>query len=264
MRVPQPRPPQFSAHIGYMFSNLPLERRFAAAAAAGFAFVEHPSPYELPAERICQLLAAEGLGFIQLAFPLGDASKGEKGFACIPGRESEFRASLRVGLDLAEAIGCRFVHVQSGIAPPGVDPRILWETYTANLAHAAERAASRNLTVIVEAIGKATIADYYLNEPYMAVKAAKACGRNVALLFDAFHAVNDGIDPIMFIEEHFSAIAHIHIADHPGRHEPGTGRMDFTALFGALSRVGYEGVIGCEYIPAGDTVAGLGWLEKYR
>ncbi len=256
---------RFSAHLGYLFGELPFEQRFAAAAEAGFAFVEHPAPYAQPATQVRRFCSAEGVRFVQLALPVGDTTLGVKGLACVPGHESPFRSTLTPGFDFAEAIGCGHVHVQAGIAPPGINPQALRQTYIANLTFAAEEAATRGLTILIEAIGSETIEGYFVSNPFFAVRAIADIGKaNVALLFDIFHAVNAGIDPIAFIREHAELIAHLHIADHPGRHEPGSGAIDFEALFATMDEVGYSGAIGCEYIPKGDTLAGLGWMDRYR
>jgi hydroxypyruvate isomerase len=253
-----------SAHLGYMFTELPLLERFAAAAEAGFSAVEHPGPYEVSAPELRALLKSNGLTFVQLALPAGNPARGEKGLACLSDRQQDFDASLDKGLDYAEAIGCNMVHMMAGVVPAGVSRRDLWPVYLDRLRQAGEAAGRRGMTLLIEPIGVATIADYFLDDPYAGLRAVDMVGlRNIRLLFDAFHATNAGVDAARFLTRHSDVIAHIHIADHPGRHEPGTGAFSFGRLFSAVDGVGYRGRIGLEYIPAGDTRSGLDWLELY-
>jgi hydroxypyruvate isomerase len=253
----------YSAHLGYMFTEEPLEARFAAAAEAGFSAVEHPAPYAIPAARLARLLGDLGLTFVQMALPAGDPGKGEKGLACLPDRRVEFDASLVRGLDYAEEIGCRMVHMMAGVVPDGSTRDGVWPIYAERLHRAAAAAAARGMTLLIEPIGIATIANYLLDDPYLGLRALDGAGPNVRLLLDAFHCANAGIDPIRFVERHHRDIAHVHIADHPGRNEPGTGSFPFAALFAALARVRYRGHIGLEYIPAGETRAGLRWMKAH-
>ncbi|KLK90874.1 hydroxypyruvate isomerase [Microvirga vignae] len=256
---------RYSAHLGYLFTELPLEKRFAAAREAGFAEVEHPSPYGLPAERVRSLCEEHGLAFAQLALPAGDASRGEKGIACLPGRELEFEASVTMGLDYAMRIGSRFVHVMSGVLPNDMNREEVWPTYLRNVETACKAAEAARMPVLVEPIGAATLANYMMDDPYLALRAIKEIGApNLFMLFDAFHAANAGIDPVAFVQEHHDRIAHVHIADHPGRHEPGTGTIDFVSLFAALNTANYTGSIGLEYIPAATTEAGLDWRNRFQ
>lgn len=254
---------RYSAHLGYMFTEHALEDRFAAAAACGFRDVEHPGPYAIPADRVADLLREHGLRFVQMALRAGDPARGEKGIACLPGREAEFRDSVAAGLAYAKAIGSGFIHVMSGLKPADVSPDNVWRTYVANLRHACGAAAEAGIPVLVEPIGAATISGYLVDHPDIALRALEEVGAsNLYLLFDAFHATNAGVDPSTFVRNHHARIRHVHIADHPGRHEPGTGTFDFGRFFSALDAVGYGGAIGLEYIPAGETGAGLGWRER--
>ncbi|MCB4767272.1 TIM barrel protein [Ancylobacter sp. Lp-2] len=256
--------PVYSAHLGYMFTEYPLEERFAAAARAGFTHVEHPGPYALPAARVRELCAEHALTFVQMALPAGDPARGEKGLAALPGREEEFRASVSAGFDYAQAAGSHYVHVMSGVVADAAQRDTAWSTYTANLGIACEEAARRGMTLLVEPIGAATIANYFIDHPYTALRALEEIGApNLKLLFDAFHATNAGVDANAFMAEHAARVAHVHIADHPGRHEPGTGAFDFTAFFSTLAQAGYRGAVGLEYIPAAETEAGLGWRRMF-
>ncbi len=162
---------------------------------------------------------------VQTGFPAGDASKGEKGFAALPDKVEYYRSTIAPTLDYVEQLGCRMVHPMAGVRPAGVEPARLWDTYLENLAFAADAAKARGMTVIVEPIGPGSIANYVIDDPQVAVDAIEAIGRdNVKLLFDAYHCVCLGHDPAALIRDHAALIAHVQIADDPGRHEPGRGR----------------------------------------
>lgn len=256
---------RFDAHIGYMFTDLPLEQRVAAAARAGFRGVEHPNPYDLPAPQMARLLEQAGTSFLQLALPTGDPALGGKGIAIFADQREAFRKSVETALDYAEQVGCRIIHPMAGIRPSGADFDRLWDVYLENLAYAAAAADRAGVSVVIEPIGPGTIADYFIADPLDALRAVEAVGApNLRLMLDVFHLANAGHDPASFVARHGAKIGHVQIADVPGRHEPGTGTIDFEAVFGALADAGYAGFIGCEYIPAGETEAGLGWLPRWN
>lgn len=255
---------RLSAHLGYLFAEMPLEQRFAAARRAGFGAVEHPAPYALGVGRTKGLLAEHGLVFTQLALPSGDSALGEKGFACLPGRQKEFKDALSIGIDFAESVGCPAVHVMSGIAPPQADAGALWATYVANVSLAATECARRGLRLLVEPISTGTVPGYYMNNLPLALKVVEEVGvSSAAILLDTFHARANGIDPTAFMAAHAAVIAHVHVADYPDRHEPGTGMIDFAAFFRTLASVGFGGWVGLEYVPAAGTEEGLGWARFF-
>lgn len=253
---------RFCAHLGYLFREHPLPARVARAAACGFVAIEHPAPYDLPAVTLRALAREAGVEFVQLALPAGDPSRGDKGFAAWPGREAEFRASLEIGLAYAHACGARYIQVQSGRTPAGWGQDIVWETYLGNLALACERAAAAGMGVLIEPIGPATLADYFMCGTALAVRAIRTLrSPNLGMLYDAFHGRCADEDPAAVMREHGDIIGHIQIADFPGRHEPGTGTTDFQALFSTLSELSWPGFVGCEYHPSAATEASLSWLR---
>jgi 2-dehydrotetronate isomerase len=249
-----------SAHIGYLFTELPLTARIAAARNAGFGAVEHPAPYGLDAQALGRLLKAEGLPFTQLASPSGDAQKGEKGLAALPGRESEFREGFYRALDYAEAVDCPFVHPMAGVTTAPDAGAVLAD----NIAFAVETCRHRKPKVLIEAISSAAVPGYVLDHPDKSVALATRFGGEVKILFDTFHAVACGIDPAAFVLRHGDMIGHVHIADHPGRHEPGTGQIDFDALRDALDETDFSGAIGFEFVPSRDTFSSLKWLGGWN
>jgi hydroxypyruvate isomerase len=254
-----------SAHIGYLFTELPFEERIVAARKAGFDAIEHPQPFTVPAARMAAALKAEGLTFSQMAAAAGNVSRGEKGLAALPGREADFRQALKQSLEYAEAIGCPFIHPMAGVPAEGSDAEKVWEVYLRNLEHTVGQCATYGRKVLVEAISETSVPGYFMSTMDLAFRAADIVGPDqIHLLIDTFHARATGFDAEAFIVENMARIGHVHIADHPGRHEPGTGSIDFMRLLTALKVSGYEGAIGFEYIPRMGTGVGLEWLPSWK
>jgi len=153
----------------------------------------------------------------------------------------------------------------AGVLPEGTDPEEAWDVYLGNLAHAVDRCAARKVKVLIEAISTVAVPGYFMSTIDSALRAAGAVGPDrIHFLIDTFHSRATGFDAEAFVLEQASRVGHVHIADHPGRHEPGTGTVDFMRLLDALQGTGYAAAIGFEYIPAADTLAGLGWLPSWK
>ncbi|MES5100015.1 TIM barrel protein [Agrobacterium sp. BA1120] len=250
----------YSAHLGYLFTELSFADRFRAAKKHGFSAVEHPSPYHVPASEMAEWLQEMGLPYVQFGLYSGDATQGEKGLAIFSDRLSEFRDSVAVGLDYAQTIGVDKVHAMAGVLPQSMRTPDHWDCYIENLRWAADRAAEREMTILVEAMSAGAVPDYFVDVPDIGAKTIAATQRgNIKLLLDVFHCVNSGLDPLVEIRKHAALIGHVHIADHPGRHEPGSGSINFAQVRSALEAAGYHGFLGCEYAPERTTVEGLGW-----
>jgi hydroxypyruvate isomerase len=253
---------RLSAHIGFLFTEIPFEERFAAAKRVGFDAVEHPNPFATPARQVARLLAESQMRYIQTSFPAGDPARGEKGFAALPAHTARFRASIEPTLDYAEEIGCRLVHAMAGVRPADVAGDVLWHTFLDNLAFAADAAQRRGIDILIEPVGPGSVANYIVDDPALAVNAIRALARpNVKLLMDVFHAVSLGCDPVQLIRTNAAEIGHVQIADSPGRHEPGTGSIAFRPIFEVLDEVNYQGAVGCEYHPSTSTAASFTWIE---
>ena len=250
---------RLSAHIGYLYADLPLADRLAAAARDGFTAVEHPEPHELPAPEMRRRLEDLGLTFAQITSGMGDPT--EKGLAALPGREADFREGFARAADYALAVGCPFVHPMAGIPAPGTDPLHVGAIYRQNIAWALEHCGGTGLCLLVEAI---TIPGYAMASLTAAVALQDDFGERLSLLFDSYHAAALGLDPADWLAANAARIGHVHIADHPGRHEPGTGRLDFPRLLSVLLRAGYDGAIGFEYLPSGSTRDSARFLPDWK
>ena len=256
--------PRFAANISFMFTEVDFLDRFSYAAKAGFTAVEWHFPYDHDKRDLAHRLADNGLSCALFNLPPGDWAKGERGIACLPDRIAEFEDGVGRALDYAQALGCRRINCLAGLAPDGADDGALRETFIANLRHAAGRAAEAGITLLIEPINSRDMPGFYLNRSEQALSIIDAVGAaNLMLQYDVYHmAVMEG-DPAPGLEAHLGRIGHIQIADNPGRHEPGTGDIDFPRLFDLLDRLGYGGWVSCEYIPATTTGESLGWAEPY-
>lgn len=254
----------YSAHIGYLFTSKPLLERVTLASRNGFEGIEHPSPYSVPAIEMAKRLESAGMRFTQLGLYSGDAAKGEKGLGIFPDRRSEFRESVTQALDYAEVVNAPMVHAMAGILPTSQRGQHHWDCYVENLSHAATEAKERGIKVIVEAMSEAAVPNYFLSVPDQAARAiAEAGDPNIGLLLDVFHSASSGLSIEEEVAKHAGILAHVHIADFPGRHEPGSGTLDFASLERALDEADYRGLLGCEYIPADSTETGLRWLRSH-
>ncbi|HWD02864.1 MAG TPA: TIM barrel protein [Amycolatopsis sp.] len=253
----------YSAHIGYLFTDRPMVERIASAMQCGFLAVEHPAPYSVPAAEMAGWLQSAGARYTQLGLYSGDASKGEKGLGIFPDRRAEFRESVTQALDYAETVGASMVHAMAGILPPAQRAQHHWDCYVENLAFAAREARPRGIKIIVEAMSETAVPEYFFDSPAQAARAIGEAGEeNIGLLLDVFHTVSAGLNVEEEIAKHAALLAHVHIADVPGRHEPGSGTVDFDKVELALQMANYDGLLGCEYNPTGSTEAGLGWLRR--
>jgi len=256
--------PRLSANLGFLFTDLPFLDRFAAAAKAGFAGVEFASPYEHDAREIERRLADHGLTQALFNLPAGDWDAGERGIAILPGRVEAFRDGVARALDLAETLGCERLNCLAGVAPPDAARGELEATFLDNLAYAAEAAARRKVKLLIEPINNRDMPGFYLNRTDDALRLIERAGSdNLYLQADIYHMqVMEG-DLARRLEAAAPRIAHIQIADNPGRHEPGTGEINYAFLIPLIDRLGYDGWIGCEYRP---TTAGtaFGWMSAYR
>jgi hydroxypyruvate isomerase len=196
----------------------------------------------------------------------GDWAAGERGLACLPHRQGEFAETVEQALKYAVVLDCERVHCLSGIRPPGVSDAVLEETYIANLRYAADRLATVGVTVMIEPINsRIDMPGYWLDDVEKGFRLLRVVDRNnVKLQYDIYHAQIIAGDLARTLEANIDQIGHIQVADNPGRHEPGTGEVNYPYLFDLLDRLGFNGWVGCEYKPKAGTEAGLEWFNSTR
>lgn len=256
---------QFAANLSLMFHEEAFMDRFAAARRAGFAGVEFLFPYAWAADELARALQQNALHQVLFNAPPGDWAAGERGLAGLPGRESEFRASIDRALRYAERLRCSRVHVMAGNRAPSMDYGAMQDTLRDNLAYAARRFASYGLTLLIEPLNSRDMPGYFLTQQTQAHDLVTSLGEpNIAVQMDFYHAQIMGGDVWTTFRANQARIGHIQIAGVPDRHEPDTGELNYPWLFEQLETVGYHGWIGCEYMPRSSTEQGLAWWDRLR
>ncbi|HYD64617.1 hydroxypyruvate isomerase [Azospirillum sp.] len=257
--------PKFAANLTMLYTEHDFLDRFAAAAADGFTGVEYLFPYAHPADTLAEHLRRHGLTQVLHNLPAGDWDAGERGIACLPGRTGEFQDGVAKAIAYATALGCPQVNCLAGKAPAGVPAERLEQTLVDNLTFAARALKDAGIRLLVEPINTRDIPGFHLSTTAHAERLLEAVGSdNLFIQYDVYHMQIMEGDLTPTIQRLLPKIAHVQVADTPGRNEPGTGEINYGYLFAALDRLGYGGWVGCEYKPAGRTSDGLGWLAPYR
>ena len=255
--------PRFAANLTMLFTEVPFLDRFERAARAGFQAVEFLFPYAFAAEEIRRRLDAHQLQLVLHNLPAGDWDAGERGIACLPDRVEEFRAGVATAIAYAKALGVTQLNCLAGKAPAGADPALLQHTLVDNLRFAAAALREAGLKLLLEPINTVDIPGFFVNRTAQALAILDEVGAdNLYLQYDLYHAQRMEGELAATLEKHLPRIAHVQLADNPGRHEPGTGEINYPFLFAHLDRIGYRGWIGCEYKPATTTEAGLHWRQQ--
>lgn len=256
--------PKLAANLTMLFNEVDFMDRFKAASDAGFKGVEYLFPYAYPKEQLAEQLNGYGLTQVLHNVSSGDWGKGERGIAVLPDRVGEFQDCVGNAIEYATALGCKKINCMAGIAPAGVDPDKLRETFVANIRFAGQQFKAHGIKLVVEAINTFDIPGFYLSRTSQALDliAAADCD-NIFLLYDIYHMQRMEGELANTIKANLPMIGHMQLADNPGRFEPGTGEINYRFLFDFIDKAGYEGWIGCEYKPKATTAEGLGWMTAH-
>jgi hydroxypyruvate isomerase len=257
--------PRFCANLTMLYGEHGFLDRFAAAAADGFKGVEYLFPYYFPKEELRERLERHGLVQVLHNLPAGDWAAGERGIGAVPGREGEFQDGVGRAMDYATALGCRQVNCLVGIPPEDMDPERVRRTLVENLRFAAPRLAEAGIKLLLEPVNTRDIPGFFVNRSAQAMAIIEEVGSdNLHLQYDFYHAQVMVGDLVPTFKRLKDKIAHVQIADNPGRNEPGTGEINYPFVFDALDAAGYAGWVGCEYKPKDRTSDGLAWFAPYR
>lgn len=260
--------PRFAANLSLMYTEHAFEDRFAAAAADGFAAVECQFPYAFDRAALAARLADHGLLQVLINAPAGDFERGERGTACLPGREAEFRRGIvEQALPWAQALGCPRLHVMAGVAPDGADRAALHASYVANLAWAAAEATSAGVELLIEPLNPRDMPGYFLGRQDQAHAIVAEVGApNLKVQMDLYHCQVAEGDIAAKLRRHLPGgrVGHLQTAGVPARDEPDHGELHHPFLFALIDALGWSGHIGCEYRPRAATSAGLGWFQPYK
>ena len=255
--------PRFAANLSMLFTEVPFLDRFERAARTGFEAVEFLFPYEFPPEEIRARIDTHRLRIVLHNLPAGDWAAGERGIVCHPDRIAEFRAGVAQAVTYAKALGVPQLNCLAGKAPAGVAADVLRRTLVENLCFAATELKTAGLRLLIEPINPFDIPGFYLTRTDQALDILdEVDASNAYVQYDIYHAQRTEGELAATLQKHLPRIAHVQLADNPGRNEPGTGEINYPFLFAHLDRIGYQGWVGCEYKPANGTEAGLGWMKN--
>lgn len=253
---------KLAANLSLLYPDLPLAQRIQEAARDGFTGAEILSPYDHDARELGDLLHAHGLSLVLVNTPPGP--QGEKGLACLPGREADFEAALARALAVCRATGCRAVHVMAGHPPEGTERAACQATLVANLKRAAPLAAHDGVTLTLEALNRHDMPGYFYYRPEQAAQVIAQVGHaSVRLQFDFYHCQREGLELDRVLRDALPLVHHVQFAHPQGRHEPDPTDPAVAQALRTLVESGYDGWIGCEYRPRADTRAGLAWRDAY-
>ncbi len=256
--------PKFAANLTMMFDEADFLDRFAAASNAGFEGVEYLFPYDYPAERLAGMLSEHGLTQVLHNLPAGDWDGGDRGIACDPRRVGEFQDGVRTAIEYAKALGCAQLNCLAGIVPRDVSAMAARDTFIDNLRFAAPALETEGIRLLIEPINAIDIPGFLLTRTHQARSIiSEVASSNLYIQHDIYHMQIMEGDLARTIEANLDLIAHMQIADNPGRGEPGTGEINYGFLFDMIDAAGYDGWIGCEYRPKTTTEQGLGWIRGY-
>ncbi len=257
--------PKFAANLTMMFNEVPFLDRFEAAANAGFKYVEYLWPYEFPAQTLKAKLEQYGLKQVLFNTAAGDVSKGEWGLSAIPGREADARRDIDQALEYALALNCPSVHIMAAVVPEGEDREAYKQTFVQNVRYAAEKFKPHGIKIMLEALSPEVKPNYLLKSQFDTLEVVDLVDRdNVFVQLDYFHAQNVDGNLSRLTDKLNGRFAHVQIASVPDRHEPDEGEINYQYIFDKLDQIGYDGYVGCEYKPRGETTEGLDWFKPYK
>lgn len=255
--------PKFAANLSMLFTEVDFLQRFEQAAQAGFQGVEYLFPYDFEASTIKGVLESNNLKQVLFNLPGGDWQAGDRGIAVDPSRVEEFQQGVTKAIQYAKALDCNQVNCLAGIVPGGVTAQQAEETFVSNLRFAAGALKENGISLIIEAINTRDIPGFFLTNTKQALDIIEKVGSdNLNFQYDIYHMQIMEGDLAPTLSEHLGQIQHVQLADNPGRHEPGTGEINYPFLFNHLDSIGYDGWIGCEYKPKTTTVEGLSWMKE--
>ena len=257
--------PKFAANLSMLFTELPFMERFSAARAAGFDAVEYLFPYAYDAQELARALKDNGLKQVLHNLPPGNWDAQERGIACHPDRVDEFRRGVADGIRYANILGCPQLNCLAGKSPAGLSREAATECFITNLRYGAAELKSAGLKLLMEPINHFDIPGFLLNTTAQAAAIQDAVGSdNLFIQYDIYHAQRMEGELASTMQKNLHRIAHMQLADNPGRNEPGSGEINYGFLFRHIDAIGYQGYIGCEYKPATSTLAGLGWMQSLK
>jgi hydroxypyruvate isomerase len=256
--------PKFAANLSMLFTEAPFLERFELARRAGFRFVEFQFPYAFALSDVQSAARESGVQVVLFNLPAGDFAGGERGIAANPAKAADFRASVQQALDYAQALDCAQLNCLVGKRDASMSERDQREWLIGNLRFAVSELSKHGRTLLLEMLNPFDAPNFLLPTPSVAFALCDEVGApNVKVQYDVYHAQRTEGELVGTLTRRLTSIGHVQIADNPGRHQPGTGEINYPHLLRALDEIGYAGYVGCEYVPEGGTLTSLSWMNDY-
>lgn len=254
---------KFGINLSMIFTEVPLQERFALARQAGFDTVEIQFPYELSIEQIQQQLQQHQLNLCLINVPAGDLMQGGLGLACVPDRVADYRQAVAQAIDYARQLNVPTLNVLAGRQSPDWTAEQCWQTLKDNLIYTVEMAQRHDIQVVFEIINPIDMPNFFLHSLAQATQMlAEVAQPNLAIQYDCYHLAKIGEDVLTTLQQYLSKIKHIQFADYPNRHEPNTGHLNFSEIFQYLEKSDYQGYVCAEYKPSGHSLQSLAWVGQ--
>jgi hydroxypyruvate isomerase len=256
--------PRFAANLTMLYTDSPFMDRFSRAKASGFQFVEYMFPYEHEIGELAENLRQHDLTQVLFNLPAGDWGAGDRGIAAHPDRIREYRQGVKTAIKMARALGVAQLNCLVGKRDEEVPLEEQRRVMVENLRYAAQELATANIRLLIEMLNPFDVPDFLIASPRAAFDVQDEIeSPNLEIQYDVYHAQRTEGELGRTIQANIGRIGHVQVADNPGRHQPGTGEINYRFLFNHLDRLGYEGYIGLEYVPEGTTEQSLGWIREY-
>lgn len=254
---------KFAANLTMLFTEVPFLQRFSLARKEGFTFVEYLFPYEYEVDKLKEQLTSNGLTQVLFNLPAGNWAAGDRGIAASPGRINEFRAGVPRAIEYALGLGVKQLNCLAGKKVQGYSEEDQWAALVENVRYAAKALHDKKLNLVVEPINHIDIPGFFLNKTEQAIKLIDDVHMpNVFVQYDVYHAQREEGELAATLQKFINKIGHIQIADNPGRHQPGTGEINYPYIFSVIEKLGYQGYIGLEYVPLADSKESLKWIKE--
>lgn len=256
--------PKFAANLTMLFTEVPFMDRFRFAKEAAFSYVEYLFPYDFKAEDIKSELDRCGLKQVLFNIPSGNWAQGDRGIAANPNRADEFRAGVHKALEYALVLGVKQLNCQPGKHVAGCSEADQWSALVGNVRYAAGMLQEKNTALLIEPLNPFDIPGVFISRTEQAIQLIEEVALpNVFLQYDVYHAQRVEGELTATMRKYQNLIRHIQIADNPGRHQPGTGEINYPFIFDEIDSLGYDGYIGLEYVPANGTRDSLSWVKEF-
>lgn len=254
---------RFLANLTFLFKEYSFLDRFSKAKECGFTTVEFKFPEPLNVEAVESQLKATGLKPYLFNFPVDVQAVGGRGVANDPGKKELFKQGVKQGIEAACRLGVKNLNFFCGTKQASYSEEEQWDTLVSNLQYAADELKKHNLNLTIEPLNHFDNPGIVIDTTEMGLKLRREVGRsNMFIQYDLYHSRQEGEDVFEIVKNSLPAIGHIQIADHPGRHQPGTGEIDIVEFLEMIEKSDYKGYVSLEYNPDPDTLTSLKWFKE--